>query len=303
VTRMRNESGQAFVFVAFTLMVLVGMAALVVDGGAWYQADRRLQTAADAAALAGAQHLPTEQSEAHTVALDYAQKNYAGIPAPTVTFPDAGTIDVDATAQAPGIFARIFDITDVTVHAQAQARVFAPSELKNVAPIGVHRDKACIASDEDCFGQAVTMSFDELDVTNSKFGLLDLDRSGNAGAGEMKCWVEDGYSEKCGNSNYLPVDTYYPDASGEKNGIKQELEDAAAEDRVLLFPVFDSAGATGFHVIGWSAFVIDEVVKWAGHEHVFTGHFVTFIATDVAAGNPITDPSNDFGVHVIALTK
>ena len=61
-------------------MVLVGMAALVVDGGSWYQADRQLQTAADAAALAGAQHLPTEQTEARTVALDYAQKNYAGIP-------------------------------------------------------------------------------------------------------------------------------------------------------------------------------------------------------------------------------
>ena len=30
---------------------------------------------------------------------------------------------------------------------------------------------------------------------------------------------------------------------------------------------------------------------------------MTFIATDLAAGNPITDPSKDFGVHVIALTK
>jgi hypothetical protein len=300
-----DNSGQAFVFVAFVLMALVGMAALVVDGGAWYQADRKLQTAADAAALGGAQHLPTEQTEARTVAHDYAQKNYAGIPTPTVTFPDAGTIDVAATAQAPGIFARIFGaaFNEVTVKAEAQARVFAPSELRNVAPIGVHRDKACIVTDADCFGQPVTMTFDALDVTDSKFGLLDLDREGNAGAGEMKCWVEQGYSDKCGDTNYLPVDVYYPDASGEKNGIKKELEDAAAQKRVLLFPVFDTADATGFHVIGWAAFVIDNVVKWAGSEHVFTGHFVTFIATDVSAGNPITDSDNDFGVHVITLTK
>ena len=59
LTRMRNDSGQALVFVALILTVLVGMAALVIDGGSWYQADRRLQTAADAAALAGAQDLPT----------------------------------------------------------------------------------------------------------------------------------------------------------------------------------------------------------------------------------------------------
>ena len=124
-------------------MALVGMAALVVDGGSWYQADRHLQTAADAAALAGAQHLPTQQSQARTVALDYAQRNFAGIPAPTVAFPDAGTIDVAATAKAPGIFARIYGsaFNEVTVSAQAQARVFAPSKLKDVAPIAVQQEQ------------------------------------------------------------------------------------------------------------------------------------------------------------------
>jgi hypothetical protein len=277
----------------------------VIDGGSWYRAQRQLQTAADSAALAGAQELPTRQSEALNVALDFAERNYSGTPAPTVTFPDAGTIDVSATATAPGIFARIYGaaFNEVTVKAQAQARVFAPSELKNVAPIAVHRDMACIVTNPDCFGEPVKMTFDELDVTNSKFGLLDLDRDGNAGAGDMKCWIEKGYSEKCGNTNYLPVDVDYPDASGEKNGIKQELEDAADEQRVLLFPVFDTANAsTGYHVIGWAAFVIDEVVKWTGNEHEFTGHFVTFVATDLAAGGTITDPDLDFGVHVITLT-
>ena len=299
LTGIRGESGQAFVFVAFAMMALVGIAALVVDGGSWYQADRRLQTAADAAALAGAQHLPTQQSEARTVALDYAQKNYAGIPAPTVAFPNSGTIDVAATASAPGIFARIYGaaFNTVTVKAEAQAQVLAPSKLKDVAPIGVHRDKACLVTNPTCFGQPVTMSFDELDVTKSKFGLLDLDRDGNAGAGDMKDWLEHGYVD------YLPVGVDYPDASGEKNGIKKQLDDAAAAKRVLLFPVFDSAGPSGFHVIGWAAFVIDQVVKWSGNEHVFTGHYTTFIATDLASGGTIAGPDNDFGVHVIVLTK
>ena len=66
------------------------------------------------------------------------------------------------------------------------------------------------------------MTFDELDVTKSKFGLLDLDRDGNAGAGDMKDWLENGY-----DGPFLPIDVDYPDASGEKNGIKKELEDAA----------------------------------------------------------------------------
>jgi hypothetical protein len=302
LTRIRGESGQAIVFVAVILTALVGMSALVIDVGSWYHADRKLQTAADAAALAGAQELPINQSGAKTIAEQYAQTNYAGVPTPTVTFPDVGTIDVVAQADTPGIFAPVvnaaFDV--VTVHAEAQAKVFAPEKLKDVAPIAVYKDEACIVTDPSCFGQTVILGFDEdnpLDPTKSKFGLLDLDRDGNAGAGDMKKWLEDGYTD------YLPIDTTYPPANGEKNGIKQQLQDAADEERVLLFPVYDSATTAGYHVIGWAAFVIDDIGKWAGKEHVLTGHFVTFIATDLAAGNPITDPSKDFGVHVITLTK
>jgi hypothetical protein len=300
--RIRCDSGQAFVFVAFVLMTLVGMAALVIDGGSWYRAQRHLQTAADAAALAGAQELPTKPSTATGVALEYAQRNYAGIPTPTVTFPDTATIDVSATATAPGIFARIYGAAfdEVDISARAQARVSAPLELKNVAPIAVYKEEACIVSDPSCFGEPKTLSFDEddpFDPTKSKFGLLDLDRDGHVGADDIKDWIEDGYQD------YLPVDTDYPPGTGEKNGIKKALEDAADEERVLMFPVFDSASAsTGYHVIGWAAFVIDEVVKWTGNEHELTGHFVTFIATDLAGGGTIPDPDLDFGVHVITLT-
>jgi hypothetical protein len=300
--RIRCDSGQAFVFVAFVLMTLVGMAALVIDGGSWYRAQRHLQTAADAAALAGAQELPTKPSTATDVALGYAQRNYAGIPAPTVTFPETATIDVSATATAPGIFARIYGVAfdEVDISARAQARVSAPLELKNVAPIAVYKEEACIVSDPSCFGQPVTIAFNEdapFDPTKSKFGLLDLDRDGHVGADDIKDWIEDGYQD------YLPVDTDYPPGTGEKNGIKKALEDAADEERVLMFPVFDSASAsTGYHVIGWAAFVIDEVVKWTGNEHELTGHFVTFVATDLAGGGTIPDPDLDFGVHVITLT-
>jgi Putative Flp pilus-assembly TadE/G-like len=302
LARIRCDSGQVFVFVAFVLMALVGMAALVIDGGSWYRAQRHLQTAADAAALAGAQELPTKPSTATDVALDYAQRNYAGIPDPTVTFPDSATIDVQATATAPGIFARIYGAAfdEVDISARAEARLTAPLELKNVAPIAVYKEEACIVSDPSCFGQPVTIAFNEddpFDPTKSKFGLLDLDRDGHVGADDIKDWIEDGYQD------YLPVDTDYPPGTGEKNGIKKALEDAAEQERVLMFPVFDTASeSTGYHVIGWAAFIVDEVVKWTGNEHELTGHFVTFIATDLAGGGTIPDPDLDFGVHVITLT-
>jgi len=220
---------------------------------------------------------------------------------PTVTFPSPGEIDVVAEQPVSGVF---MPALNATARAHARAAVSAPLNLKNVAPIGVHKDYACIVSDPGCFGQTVTMDFtddDVLDPTKSKFGLLDLDRDGGAGAGDMKDWLTNGYPD------YLSIDTDYPPANGEKNGIKQELEDAADEGRTLLFPVFDTAGPAGYHIIGWAAFVIDDVVKWNGHDdpgnHVLEGHFVTFIATDLAAGGTITDPSLNFGVKVITLTQ
>ena len=103
------------------------MAALVIDGGSWYRAQRHLQTSADAAALAGAQNLP-DQASAHATAIDYAQRNYSG-PPPAVTFPSAGVIDVRATTTAPGVSrqGRSAAFNSVTVKAHAQAQVSSPS--------------------------------------------------------------------------------------------------------------------------------------------------------------------------------
>lgn len=296
-TRLRSDSGQAMLFVVVALLGLVGLVSLVVDGGSWFRTQRQVQTAADAAALAGAQNLPIDQTGARSTAISYAQQNFSGIAAPTITFPSAAEIDVVAAEPVNGI---ILPALNATARAHARAQVSAPSSLKNVAPIAVYKDYACIVTNPTCFGQTVVLGFDDdnpFDPTKSKFGLLDLDRDGSAGSGDMKNWLDNGYPD------FLPNNTIYPPANGEKNGIKSQLQSAADAHRVLLFPVYDTATATGYHVIGWAAFVIDDIGKWAGKEHILTGHFVTFLATDLAAGNPITDPSLDFGVHVITLTQ
>ena len=52
--RVEHRRGAVIVLVAVALAVLIGVAALSVDGGHLYQSRRKLQTAADAAAEAGA---------------------------------------------------------------------------------------------------------------------------------------------------------------------------------------------------------------------------------------------------------
>lgn len=72
--KFKDESGQALVIVALSLVVLLGATALSVDLGMAYNAKAKLQAAADAAALAGAQDLP-DAAAAILTAEEYAGLN------------------------------------------------------------------------------------------------------------------------------------------------------------------------------------------------------------------------------------
>ena len=80
-----SDRGQATVLTLVFLVVLLGMAALVLDVGSWYRADRATQSAADAAALAGAQALPSSPSNAGALASQYTTKNGGGTSGVTIS--------------------------------------------------------------------------------------------------------------------------------------------------------------------------------------------------------------------------
>jgi len=78
-SRLRNESGQAVLMTVMFLTVLLGAAALVTDVGGWYRQQRQAQATADAAALAGAQALPSDPAQAQVLAAQYATSNGGGV--------------------------------------------------------------------------------------------------------------------------------------------------------------------------------------------------------------------------------
>jgi Flp pilus assembly protein TadG len=307
LTRIRSDSGQAMLFLVFALVGLIAIVSLVVDGGSWFRTQRQVQTAADSAALAGAQDIPN-QTSARASAVNYAQQNFSGIAAPTVTFPSAGEIDVVAQKPVSGI---LLPALNATARAHARAQVSVPSSLNNVAPIAVKNTAACAVTNPGCYGQTVTVSFDESQVTTSTIGLINVKCNsdsatvcdgGQTGGSELKDEIE---CTPCWGSP-LPVNKWYGVKTGETVGpVRQGLQDAANRGQILFFPVFDQVGNGGraFHIIGWAAFVIDPTgVTWTSQTRQLTGHFVTFIATDLAAGDPIGGIT-DYGVHVITLTQ
>lgn len=123
-SRLKDESGQALVLVAVSLVVILGATAFSVDVGMAFNAKAKLQAAADAAALAGAQDLPSS-SVAVASAENYAGLNGVQVDEVQVVTPYNGNlnrIEVTCTQQFEYFFAKVlgFYTKDIVVRAVAE---------------------------------------------------------------------------------------------------------------------------------------------------------------------------------------
>jgi Flp pilus assembly protein TadG len=314
--RARSDHGQATVLTVVFLVVLLGMAALVLDIGSWYRADRATQSTADAAALAGAQALPGDSATANTLALQYAVKN-GGLGSGGVTFSSKivanDTIKVTVKRAAPTFFAKIFGRNTVTVGSTATARSEGVSAVKYVAPIVVHYKHPLLnckgpASKPTCapdFGPThpTTLNLEDLHKPGGgsgagAFGLLNLnygDPTGNIGAGTLADWLLHGYADE------LPLGTYYSAPSANFNNSQFQSSLDAVIGKEVLFPVYRLLTGPGsnakYDIIGWVGFVITSY-NTGGSSGTLTGYFTSYTASGVQAttgGNPY------FGVHKVEL--
>jgi Flp pilus assembly protein TadG len=119
-----KETGQAMVIVAVSFVVLMGVTAFSVDLGMAASTKAKLQAAADAAALAGAQDLPVSATAIQT-AKDYAVTNGVDLTDVQIVTPYAGEakkIEVTISQNFDYIFAKVlgFDSRQIVVRAVAQ---------------------------------------------------------------------------------------------------------------------------------------------------------------------------------------
>jgi Flp pilus assembly protein TadG len=136
----RSESGQIVVLATAAILVMIGFAGLVVDVGFLYTTRRHMQTAADAAAIAGANALNTGQPDATatSIAEDVARLNgykKGGPNGTTITVgppanppnPVGGTFVQATVAEAvPTFFLRALGYDTLNVSATAVAG-YAPA--------------------------------------------------------------------------------------------------------------------------------------------------------------------------------
>jgi Flp pilus assembly protein TadG len=300
-TRLQDQSGQAILMTVLFLTVLVGVAALTVDVGSWYRQQRQAQATADAAALAGAQVLPSDTVQAQTLAAQYATANGGGVLAGGITlrsdFEPHDTVVVQVLKDAPSYFANIFNIDHATVTATAAARAGVPNQVDGVAPIVVNKLHPLLSGPGcPCFNVPTTLPLGKNGAPGS-FGLVDLD-GGSNGTPALANWIDYGYD------GYLGLGDYQSDPGAHFNSSQIQ---SALDDRIgteLLFPVYDTLGCCGanaeYDVIGWVAFYL---TSWdaQGTSGDLNGWFTKVIWNGLQSKANLNLP--DFGVYSVELVN
>jgi Flp pilus assembly protein TadG len=136
-----GERGATAVIVAFSMVALLGFAALAVDVGAMYAEKAQLQNGADATALAiandcakGLDCAAAMTAPTNRLADDNANDDSSGVF--SVTLPSTATVRVETNAQAAGstadsfalFFARVLGNDTTVIHAVAEASWGTPSK-------------------------------------------------------------------------------------------------------------------------------------------------------------------------------
>jgi Flp pilus assembly protein TadG len=299
--RLGSESGQAVLMTVLFLTVLIGAAALVTDVGAWYRQQRQAQATADAAALAGAQALPADPTQAQTLAAQYATSN-GGIGDGAISLRDDfephDTVVVKVTRDAPSFFANIFSIGDATVTASAAARAGVPEQVDGVAPIVVNKLHPLLSGPGcPCFDVPTTLPLGK-DGAPGAFGLVDLN-GGSNGDPEIADWIDSGYD------GYVGLGDFESDTGAKFNS--SDI-DASLGDRLgteLLFPVYDTLHSQGsnaeYDVIGWVGFHLTSFDATSGNSGDLSGWFTKVIWNGLLSKTDKHLP--DFGVYSVELVN
>jgi Flp pilus assembly protein TadG len=311
---MRNERGAVAIMVALVMVPLLGFAALSLDvGGMWWE-KQKLQTAADAGALAIAQDCGRSAPACNTfttTAQTLANANHPGTPV-TATVPDKTTSKVTVKTAAPRKhhFAPALGLRDSRdLTAQATVGWGAPSGGTALLPLTFSLCEFLAQT-----GGGLPSTTDERTIYFTKSSNTGCTGpSGNAVPGGFG-WLKTIDGTTCRSTS--TVNQTLMSETG--NAVPQGCSVASFETLVnttVLLPLYDQASDNGtnawYRLYGYAAFRItgyDFVGKYQwnakhckGNEHCVKGYFTRFVSLDESFTYSATAPA--LGASVVALTS
>ena len=299
---LKKENGNSLVILSAAMVVLFSAAALVVDLGLGFFEKTRLQNAADAAALAGAQDLSVDTDKAVQTARWYISKNgYDPDSADIQISEDGSSIRVTLEKKINYTFARIIGFTEqvATVHSEAVSA--SVTGMTGVRPL-VIEDIPFV------FGNEYVLKEGAGDGYSGNYGAIAL---GGTGARTYEENLRYGY----GGMLYVG-DVVSTEPGNMSNVTRRAVNDLIAAcnhspsctylnfnrdcPRVIFIPVVDSLQVNGRDeatVVGFASFFLEGTRNSGGHTEVI-GRFVRTVASgEIEVGQ------RDYGIRGVKLVR
>jgi len=195
----RRERGQTLVVAVLAMSAILGMVAMTIDVGLFFEDRRHFQNSADAMALAGVAELPVNPALAQSKAQQWATNN--GVDASEIkkievrtTGVPNDTLYVELEGEFSWIFGRVLGQTTDNVGAEAAARIGSLAGGHNMMPWGLLRgDTNCLdaVTGKAIFGATCQVKVGAQNGIGGWRGALDYDGNGG-GASEYKANIIDG---------------------------------------------------------------------------------------------------------------
>ena len=298
MSKDKGQRGSVTVIVLGAMVAIIGLGAIVIDGGALYYERAKLQTAVDAVVLAGARAIQDGALAASTEAESAALANGLSLADMQLSVNvGAGTITASASKHVGLGLAKVLNHTQAEVGAVAEARVVGISGLQGAAPLGV-------IWQDFVFGQVYDVKVGAGDGAGGNYGALAL---GGTGSANYRDNLRNGYPE------WLRLgDVVLTEPGNMSNPTKLAIEgriDACQHGctfdhytancpKVLLVPVIDGLpnGRGEVTIIGFAGFFVDEYTG-QGNQNYIRGKFIRSFATGEVGA------AATYGLSMIKLTR
>jgi Flp pilus assembly protein TadG len=251
------KRGQVLVILTILIPVMLGVVAMAVDISTFDWTWSRMQSAADAAVLAGASNLPTSPSRAMATATSYATTNgmvAAEITTPTVAV-DNLSISITLTRSVPYYFGRVLGLTASSVVVTSTAALLTTGSVTGAMPIGLSSQTTY------SYGQAITLQ--PGGGTANSWGSLALGCTG------ASC-----YSNNLANG--YPGTVNVGDTVLNDPGNHVGPTNTGISARVSAGQTVDPGGTWSDHTVTDPRAVIVPVVDWTGCSGSCTGPVLGF---------------------------
>lgn len=297
---IKSKRGFVTATIAAMMVALVGMAALASDVGVLYVNHNQLENMTDSGALAGAQEYFFNQSQAVSVAKDYALQNgKTGDLVNAWVDTDEMKVVVTATRDVGLFFARVLDKDSARVSAISAAKIASVSGTSNACPFGITWDDSFLPSGS-AQGNTFTLKVDEKDKFQGNFHVLRLkSRSGGDSGASV---VEENIVYGC--AQVLKIGDKVKTEPGNmvgpvKQGITERLKIEGGN--IVIIPIIEETwtdlggGVQLVTIKGFGAFDID-----SSNGKTVTGKFIKLVS---GPAEQLSDGPNLYGLYGTRLVE